>query len=309
MYAIYFACVWFDWNWWLAAKAVPILLMLAAGLVSIDNGIGLAIRPPVVVKTLAVNGTGPRDCLTVVIPGYNGNGSALLGVLRPKLLDQCRLLTFRPTYGGYSERQIALALYSQIRYIGASRLNIYAESQGARVVVEMLRMYPQLSTHELILNAGLADGNDLHVPRSVLRVLTHVLLGGPISTAILRWKQHRDVRNSPQLAPDADPAAAKRAEQESLLVTGPMAFAQLRAIADADPLPSGSLAGRIGRVVYLYGANDPLVDTSRAIASWRAAIGPDTPLRLVRVAGWTGLHCPTPEIPDPVIWALTQAAA
>ena len=279
----------------------------------LDSGLGLVNKRETAIRLYTYDKYDQHQ--TWVFPGFNGVGHKLVDVISGNAtkmsLPVRGLVSFRPPYEGYDEQAIADAFYRWWKtHRNVAKLNVYAESQGALIVIRLLKQHPDIYIDELILNAGITCSEEVLAPTLALGTVG-ALPGGPISTALARWKQRHDVRNSPQLTPGIDAQAARAAEQESANLTSQMVLGQMWAIAQADKPQPDSLAGRIGRVTYLHapGQQDAFVKTAEAANNWRAAVGVQTPFEEREVPDFApNLHTPTPEHPRPVVGAISTAA-
>lgn len=311
---IYVCVALWTWGVWLPTKIVLTIILPLVSIIVLDSGLGLVNTRSAEVELYTYENRDPHQ--TLVIPGFNGVGHKLVDVIERNgsnmSLPVHGLVSFRPPYEGYDERAIADAFYEWWKaHEGVTKLNAYAESQGALIVIRLLLRHPDVRIDELILNAGITCNEDVLAPTPALTAVG-ALPGGPISTALARWKQSGDVRKSPQLAPGTDEETARAAERESAKLTTQMAFGQMWAIARAQKPQPNALAGRIGRVTYLRAPSSPdaFVRTTQAAANWRELVGPNTPFEEVEVPDFApNLHTPTPEHPRPVVDAISKAAA
>ena len=247
--------------------------------------------------------------LTLILPGFNQDGAALLQVLAAGLAHS-DTLTYRLPRWGFDQQMLVAGLTAVQRH---PKVVVYAESAGALDLAAALRAYPEFRITRLILNAGMGSWEDANAA-TLIRLSRHIP-GVVMPTPLLRVMQRKAVANSPRLDDGVDHRAARQAQHNSLNITGPQVVGEFRRMATTPPIRPGEFRGRIDGLTYLgapdrsgqrLAENGPLVRLRQAHARWLEAAGTRTS-RVITPRTWAGLHTPTPEKSGPVIKALTVA--
>jgi hypothetical protein len=248
-----------------------------------------------------------RQVTTIILPGYNADGAALVPVLYPALVSS-NVIAYQLPRWGFDQQAVVKRI---VGALGNTKLVVYAESAGALDVAAMLRTFPELHVDHLILNAGMSSWRDI-APGAPL-ILSRIIQAGIVPTWLLQWNQRKSVVNSPTWDLGIDERAAIFAEHTSLGVTASQARGEVRRIFSTRPVQDDEFTGRVLALTYMGSTNgcnlladrDPFVRLAQACLRWERATRLDA--TIVLPPTWAGLHTPTPEKPGPVIQVLSRA--
>lgn len=252
--------------------------------------------------------TGKR-VVTLILPGFNQDGAALLPVLAPALAAS-DTISYRLPRWGFDQAMLVTKLAEVIH--DHRHLVVYAESAGALDLAALLRVCPELHVPHLILNAGMGGWQDANAGRALL--LSRFIPGGAVPTGLLQAQQRKAVASSPTMDNGANAQAARHAEDNSLQITGRQVIGEFRRIATTPTISAGEFRGRIHELTYMgapagarqgLAERDPFVRLTQACARWDEATG--LRAKVITPDTWVGLHTPTPEKPQAVINAVRAA--
>jgi len=250
------------------------------------------------------------NIVTLILPGFNQDGEVLRDILAPGLAGS-DIICYRLPRWGFDQQALIEAVNDVRSY---RHVAVYAESAGALDAAALLRAYPELIVDQLILNGGMGSWEDANAGR--LLQLSRIVPGWLLPNALLRSNQRKAVANSPALDPGVDKVLVRRAEQNSIGLTGRQVIGEMRRMVQTLPIRDREFAGRVGNVVYIgapgehneLAESDTLVKLRRACDRWFRAV--DFQGTIVLPPTWTEghmrLHAP-PEKPGLVIHELRLA--